>query len=71
MAVFENRLPITIKFEELTLLNGEKSEFLRAELCVELCTHNVGVYYLKKLDEICSVIESNESIFKRLLKGEK
>lgn len=70
MSVFENEVPIKIHFEDVHFEDGTIHNKLTAELYVELCRHNIGIGWLKELDEICTVIEQNEEIFKTLLKGD-
>ena len=69
MNVFENEVPIKIHFEDVYFENGVLCNKLTAELYTELCRCNIGIGWLKELDEICAVIEQNEEIFKTLLKG--
>lgn len=73
MMVFESEIPIKIYFEDVYYENESKPRNkLTAEVCVELCKDNIGAGWLKELDEICTLIEENEHIFRILFeKGVK
>ena len=66
--LFENRITLRDHFEDVYYEDGTIRNKLTAEVYVELCRNNIGVGWLKLLDEICTVIETNEEIFKTLLK---
>lgn len=68
IVLFENRIPLRVHFEDVYYEDGNIRNKLTAEVYVELCRNNIGVGWLKLLDEICTVIEANEEIFKTLLK---
>lgn len=64
--LFENRIPLRVYFEEVYFEDGNKKNKLTAEVYVELCRNNIGVGWLRLLDEICEIIEANEHLFKTL-----
>ena len=72
MTVFENEIPLKLHFEDVHYEDGTIHNKLTAEVYTELCRCNIGVGWLKELDEICRVLEENEHIFRVLFeKGSK
>lgn len=72
MTVFENEIPIRIHFENVVFAKDNSvREMLTAEVYTELCRCNIGKGWLSQLDKICSLIEDNEHIFKKLMGKEK
>lgn len=68
MYVFENQIPIQIKYHEVYEDFGSKPyKKILAEVYAELLQCNIGRGWLKELDEICIAIDENSHIFEKLL----
>lgn len=68
MFVFEMEIPIMISYHQVYDQNNELRDVILAEVYAELLRNNIGIGWLKELDEICTVIEQNRKIFEKLLK---
>ena len=68
MFVFEMEIPIMISYHQVYDQNNELRDVILAEVYAELLRNNIGIGWLKELDEICTVIEQNHKIFEKLLK---
>lgn len=68
MFVFEMEIPIMISYHKIYDQNNELHDVILAEVYAELLRNNIGIGWLKELDEICTVIEQNRKIFEKLLK---
>lgn len=68
MFVFEMEIPIMISYHQVYDQNNELRDVILAEVYTELLRNNIGIGWLKELDEICTIIEQNQKIFEKLLK---
>ena len=68
--VFENEIPIRVTYHKVYKEDGSVANEIFAEVCAELLRQDIGKGWLRELDDICSVLDDNQDIFKKLLKGE-
>lgn len=67
--VFESEIPIRIKYHQVyDNINPNPHDKILAEVCAELLREDIGVGWLKELDEICNAININAHIFEKLLR---
>lgn len=67
--VFESEIPLRIKYHQVYEEdNPTIQNRIFAEVCAELLRGDIGVGWLKELDEICEAINMNSHIFEKLLK---
>lgn len=68
MYVFENQIPIQIKYHEVyDDFKSKPYKKVLAEVYAELLRNNIGRGWLKELDDICVAIDENSHIFEKLL----